>query len=114
MGTLSDWIPWLIAVASMGAFFALWFWEVRRILEGRKSTVDSAWAQLAACRRKNAEMQCDPEFMQVLRRSESIYQQAVEHYNDALHRPWISLPGKLMGFPEIAEGKSLEELSGLH
>mgnify|MGYP003186766107 CR=1 FL=1 len=35
---------------------------------------------------------------EVLRRSESIYRQAAGSYNETLHRPWIYIPGRLMGF----------------
>jgi len=35
---------------------------------------------------------------EVLRRSESIYRQAAGNYNETLHRPWIYIPGRLMGF----------------
>ena len=33
-----------------------------------------------------------------LARSESIYRQAVAHYNDTLCKPWCRLPGHLLGF----------------
>ena len=36
------WLPWLWAAVSTAAFIALWFWEVRRVLGDRRSTVDSA------------------------------------------------------------------------
>ena len=45
---MSPWIAWLIAAISTAAFVSLWFWEVRRILNDRKSTVDSAAGQLDA------------------------------------------------------------------
>lgn len=35
---------------------------------------------------------------EVLRRSESIYRQAAGNYNETLHRLWIYIPGRLMGF----------------
>ena len=38
------------------------------------------------------------ELLEVLRRSESIYRQAAEHYNTALCKPWAYLPGRLLGF----------------
>ena len=40
----------------------------------------------------------DPELAQILARSESIYRQAVAHYNDTLCKPWCRLPGHLLGF----------------
>ena len=48
---MTPWIAWLIAAISTAAFVALWCWEVRRILNNRKSTVDSAAGQLDAFRR---------------------------------------------------------------
>ncbi len=95
---MSTWLPWLIALASTGVCIALWFWEARRLLRDRASMVESAEAQLAACSRRAAADRFDPQLAEVLRRSESIYRQAVEHYNSTLHRPWIYLPGRLMGF----------------
>lgn len=95
---MSPWIAWLIAIVSTTAFVTLWFWEVRRILNGKKSTVDSAAGQLAAFRRKAESEPLDRELHHVLQRSKSIYQQAVNNYNDALHRPWAYIPAHLMGF----------------
>ena len=43
-------------------------------------------------------MRYDPELAQILARSESIYRQAVAHYNDTLCKPWCRLPGHLLGF----------------
>ena len=95
---MSPWIAWLIAAISTAAFVSLWFWEVRRILNDRKSTVDSAAGQLDAFRRRAAETCCDGELTQVLRRSESIYYQAVHN-----SRPWAYLPARLMGFRKIPQ-----------
>lgn len=92
------WLPWLIALVSTGVCVALWFREVRRVLRDRASMVESAAEQLAACTRRAAADRCDPQLAEVLRRSESIYRQAVDHYNETLHRPWVCLPGRLMGF----------------
>lgn len=98
---MSPWIAWGIAVVSTAAFLTLWFWEIRRILSDRKSTVDSAAQQLEAFRRR-AAASCDGELVQVLRRSESIYQQAVYNYERTLRRPWVYLPARLMGFRRIS------------
>ena len=88
---MSSWVAWLIAAVSTTAFLVLWFWEVR-------SVVESAAAQLSACRRQAAGVRYDPELAQILARSESIYRQAVAHYNDTLCKPWCHLPGHLLGF----------------
>lgn len=42
-------LAWLIAAFSTAAFVTLWFWEARRILKSRMSTVESAAAQLSVC-----------------------------------------------------------------
>ena len=95
---MSSWVAWLIAAVSTTAFLVLWFWEVRRVLRSRRSVVESAAAQLSACRRQAAGVRYDPELAQILARSESIYRQAVAHYNDTLCKPWCRLPGHLLGF----------------
>lgn len=94
------WIPWIIAIISTTAFLALWFWEVCRILRSRKSVVECAAAQLAF-NRKNAGGRDEHTSMEVLKRSERIYWQAVAHYNDTLQKPWIYLPALLMGFRQV-------------
>ena len=55
-------------------------------------------ARLSACRRQAAGVRYDPELAHILARSESIYRQAVVHYNDTLCKPWCRLPGHLLGF----------------
>ncbi len=95
---MPSWVSWLIAAVSTTAFLALWFWEVRRILLSRRSVVESAAAQLSAYRRQAVGVRYDPALANVLTRSESIYRQAVSHYNDTLCKPWIYLPGRLLGF----------------
>ena len=94
----------LIAVVSTAAFLWLWFRDVRRIMRERKSTVDSAKAQLDIFREKAHKARDDPDAAAVLERSESIYRQAVEHYNQALRKPWNRLPAALMGFRMIENG----------
>ena len=99
---MSGCIPWAIAAVSTAAFLVLWMWEVKRLLLSQKSMTDSAAAQLAAYRQRAIQDPCDPEAAQVLHRSESIYRQAVDHYNRALSRPLICLPGRLLGFRPIS------------
>lgn len=100
---MPPWIAWLIAAVSTAAFVSLWFWEVRRVLNDRKSIVDSAAGQLTSFRRRAEGAPCDKEFTQVLRRSESIYYQAVHNYNRTFSRPWAYLPARLMGFRRAPE-----------
>lgn len=76
---------------------------MRRVLNDRKSIVDSAAGQLTSFRRRAEVAPCDKEFTQVLRRSESIYYQAVHNYNRTFSRPWVYLPARLMGFRRAPE-----------
>lgn len=92
------WIIWLVAIASTSALVVLWFWEVRRLLRQHRSMVESARCQLAAFEKRAAEAAGNADVTEVLRRSESIYRQAAEHYNTALCKPWAYLPGRLLGF----------------
>ena len=92
------WVIWLVAIASTSALVALWFWEVRRLLRQHRSMVESARCQLAAFEKRAAEAAGNADVAEVLRRSESIYRQAAGNYNETLHRPWIYIPGRLMGF----------------
>lgn len=103
---MQPWIAWLIAAVSTAAFVCLWFWEVRRVLRDRKSVVDSAAGQLTAFRRRAEDAPSDEELATVLRRSRSIYTQAVDNYNRALSRPWAYLPARLMGFRRASTGGS--------
>lgn len=98
---MSSWLAWLIAIASITACLLFWFRDVRRIMRERKSTVKSAAGQLAVCREKAAKARGDPETAAILERSEKIYQQAVDHYNRTLQKPWNYLPARLMGFHQI-------------
>ena len=63
-----------------------------------RSMVESARCQLAAFEKRAAEAVGNADVAEVLRRSESIYRQAAGNYNETLHRPWIYIPGRLMGF----------------
>ena len=92
------WIIWLVAIASTSALVALWFWEVRRKLRELYSMVESARSQLAAHQDRAAAAAGNADMAEILHRSESIYRQAAGNYNETLHRPWIYIPGRLMGF----------------
>ena len=95
---MPGWFGWLLAVVSTVGFVSLWFWEVRRVLRNYRSMVLSAAGQLVSCRKRLAQSQQDAALLEVLRRSESIYRQAAEHYNAALCKPWAYFPGRLLGF----------------
>ena len=101
---MASWLAPLIAILSTAICLFLWFRDVRRIMMAQKSTVESAKAQLDTFREKAQKSRDDPNAAAVLARSESIYRQAVEHYNRTLRRPWIYPPAALMGFRTIREG----------
>lgn len=95
---MPGWLGWFIAGISTAGFVFLWFWEVLRVLRSFRSTVESAAEQLTAYHRRLMRSRQDAALQEVLRRSESIYRQAVEQYNTALCKPWAYLPGRLLGF----------------
>ena len=101
---MASWLAPLIAILSTAICLFLWFRDVRRIMMEQKSTVESAKAQLVIFREKAQKSRDDPNAAAVLARSESIYRQAVEHYNGTLRKPWIYPPAALMGFRTIREG----------
>lgn len=100
---MTPWIAWLIAAVCAAAFVALWSWEVRRMLTGRQSIVDSAASQVTAFRRRLAQTPADREAAAVLYRSESIYRQAVDQLQPRA-APTMGLhPGRIMGFRRAPE-----------
>jgi len=103
-------IPWLIAILSTIVCLILWFRDVRRIMRTRGSTVESAARQLAVCRKRLTEAPGDPELKEVLARSESIYQQGVDLYNQTLDKLFFRLPGKMLGFYPIQREEYLLEM----
>ena len=97
------WLAWLAAIASTSVCLFLWFRDVRRIMQEKKSRVESAAGQLAACRERASKAgEEDREAAAVQERSESIYRQAVAIYNQTLRTPWNYLPARLMGFRIIS------------
>lgn len=99
-----SWLIPLIAVISTATCLYLWFRDVRRIMKEQQSTVESAKAQLRLFREKAHKARDDPDSAAVLERSESIYRQAVEHYNRTLRKPWVYPPAAVMGFRTIRNG----------
>lgn len=94
----------LTAMVSTALCLFLWFRDVRRIMKEQRSTVESARRQLTSSRERAAKARDDPEAAAVLARSESIYRQAVEHYNRTLRKPWVYPPAALMGFRTVQNG----------
>ena len=101
---MTFWMIALVAVVSTAACVFLWFRDVRRIMRERKSIVESAESQLAVFRDRTGKARDDADTAAILERSESIYRQAVEHYNQTLRKPWVCLPAALMGFRMIENG----------
>ena len=91
------WLGWFIAIASTMACLVFWFRDVRRIMREHLSMVECAGGQLSVCRKK-AENGDQGQDTEVLQRSEKIYRQALDIYNQTLRKPWIVLPAYLMGF----------------
>jgi len=90
-----------IAIISTGLCVFLWFRETRRVMRERQSTVQSAERQLTVCREKARLLWDDPETSSVLARSEQIYCQAVDLYNQTRKRPLYYIPARLMGYRRI-------------
>ena len=101
---MTFWMIALVAVVSTAACVFLWFRDVRRIMRERKSIVESAESQLAVFRDRTGKSRDDADTAAILERSESIYCQAVEHYNRTLNRPWVYPPAALMGYRTISYG----------
>ncbi len=95
---MTAWLGWLAAIGSTIICLTLWFRNVRYIMREHKSTVESAARQLVSCRKKAAEAGEDLHAQAVLKRSESIYRQALALYHSFLRKPWIWLPAIVMGF----------------
>ena len=96
---------WLIAGVGLLLCALLWLLRAERLLRKRKQIVDGAAGQLAACRERAAE-RYDPQCMEVLERSESIYRQAVDNYNALFCKLWVRLPGTLLGYAPCSEDGS--------
>lgn len=100
MRSLMQLLPWIVAAVSTAAFVFLWFREARRVLTLRKNMIDSAARQLSESRRRAQQEGGGQACAAVLARSRSIYRQAVENYNGALHSVWLGLPGRILGYRE--------------
>lgn len=101
---MASWLISIVAVISTAICLYLWFRDVRRVMNEQKSTMESAKTQLEIFRERAHKARDDPDAAAVLERSESIYRQAVEHYNRTLHKPWVYPPAALMGFRTIRNG----------
>ena len=95
---MASWVAWPIAIFSTAVCLFLWFRDVNRVMESVKSTLESAAGQLACCREKASRARGDPGAAAVLERSEKIYRQALDLYNQAMNKPWNYLPARIMGY----------------
>ncbi len=95
-------IVWTIFVLTLSGCLFFWFRDVRQLMRSRRSTVESAAGQLTICRKKS-DAADDPAAKAVLKRSESIYRQAVYLYEKTRKKPWVYLPALLMGFHAIGK-----------
>ena len=107
---LTTTIACIVVVFSTICFASLWFWVVHRELHAKKKTVDASRYQLTASRQQFMRARDGPDRKaaeELLTRSNDIYHQSLELYNDALHKPWNYLPAIIMGFRQLSgEGKS--------
>jgi len=95
------WFILLIAVISTVLCLYLWFRQVHRIMSERREVVENAARQLVVYRERALKMRGDAEVAAISARSERIYQQSVELYNQTMHKPLVFLPAVLMRFSDI-------------
>ena len=97
--TMSSLRALLLLCLVLGVY--LWFRRVWTVMKARHEAVE-----VAARQRQTAEDSAEPSpeaFAAVLARSENIYAQAVERYEQALHRPLYHLPAVMMGFRSVKD-----------
>lgn len=100
-------IPYLIATLSTTAFIVLWFWVVRKELYAKQKMVEAARSQLTACGEKCVNVgdgSKGKEAQEILKRSQSVYRQAVGIYNKTLRKPWNAFPALFLGFRKDKDG----------
>lgn len=104
--TMSSLRALLLLCLVLGVY--LWFRRVWLVMKARHEAVE-----VAARQRQTAEDSAEPSpeaFAAVLARSENIYAQAVERYEQALHRPLYHLPAVMMGFRSVKEDDPSERV----
>lgn len=104
--TMSSLRALLLLCLVLGVY--LWFRRVWLVMKARHEAVE-----VAARQRQTAEDSAEPSpeaFAAVLARSENIYTQAVERYEQALHRPLYHLPAVMMGFRSVKEDDPSERV----
>ena len=104
--TMSSLRALLLLCLVLGVY--LWFRRVWLVMKARHEAVEVAERQ-----RQTAEDSAEPSpeaFAAVLARSENIYAQAVERYEQALHRPLYHLPAVMMGFRSVKEDDPSERV----
>ncbi|MEG2222683.1 MAG: hypothetical protein RRY95_08155 [Oscillospiraceae bacterium] len=95
-----------LAAISAAAFLALWFWVVRRELYAKQKAAHAARCQLIAGKQAYMRARDGPRERQaqaIMERSQRIYDQSIQLYNELLHKPWNRLPGRLMGFYSMTQ-----------
>ena len=93
-------IPWiltgLLAAGVLLLGLSYWCRQARVVLDQRRDMVENATVQYYACRQRMEDG--EPDADAVCQRSMHIYQQAVEHYKEALDDPRYRLPAIWMGY----------------
>jgi len=92
------WPVCLVVFSVAAGCLALWFREVRRVMREQKSGVEIALNQLLEWDNRLAVTPDDPDTAAIFERCKSIYEQAVDHHNRAMRKPFHYLPAFLMGF----------------
>ena len=104
--TMSSLRALLLLCLVLGVY--LWFRRVWLVMKARHEAVE-----VAARQRQTAEESAEPSpeaFAAVLARSENIYAQAVEVYEQTLHQPLYHLPAVMMGFRSVKEDDPSERV----
>ncbi len=103
---MSTWMAYTIAAVSTTALIALWFWVARRELYAKQSMVEAAERQFTASRNEYNRVKDGPEqakAQEILKRSQSVYRQAIGIFNSTLRKPWNAIPALFLGFRQKSE-----------
>ncbi|MEG2086680.1 MAG: hypothetical protein RR022_00680 [Angelakisella sp.] len=98
---MTIYIAYFLVGLSTSAFVVLWFWVVWQALDAKRKAVEAARCQLIASKQAHLRARNSPkekQALEIMERSECVYNQSVQLYHNLRHKPWNALPGALMGF----------------
>lgn len=98
--------PYILASASLAAFFLLWFTTIRRELSSRRRQVQNSAKEVAMHEAVLKEIQDSVYGVHaetVRDTSRMIYRKVVLQYDQALNKPVNRIPGFIMGFRFYSE-----------